>query len=440
MYYKFHFWASIITIVVVVGVLLGFVAYLILLERKIAAWVQDRLGPNRVGPYGLFQPLADGLKMFLKEDIIPSHVDRIFFLLAPALAMGTALLAFAIVPFGPTRTPPRTTWPETTLEEQGRSQSLFSKPNREQEEARLLGEAGLLGGTSGTDSQTFRDELESYNNVSFQGIIAPHVDIGILFAFAASSLAVYGTIMGGWSSNNKYSLMGGLRAGAQIISYEIPFGLSILSVVILTGSLNLEQMIGWQVTHGWSVFYQPLGFLVFLTSMFAETNRVPFDLVEAEQELVGGFHTEYSAMKFGLFYLGEYTHMVTTSFMLVTLFFGGWELPWIATADSWGGIKLLVFIVKMVLVIILYMQVRWTILRFRFDQLMNLAWKGLIPLTLLNLVSVMVVTHLMEAGSPWWLRMAVLFGISLVLVFGIGVLGARSSQRSAIRTTSNAKC
>jgi NADH-quinone oxidoreductase subunit H len=357
---------TIITIAAVLGVILGICAYLILAERKISAWMQDRLGPNRVGPGGILQPIADGLKFLFKEDIIPVHVEKFFYLLAPALALTTALFAFAVVPFGPTNVP---------------------------------------GG------------LPSEN---YQFVIAPGVDIGILFVFAIGSLNVYGVVLGGWSSNNKYSFLGGLRSTAQIVSYEIPMGMSILGVVLMTGSLNLERIIGRQVEYGilgWNIWYQPLAFLLFLTSVFAECNRLPFDLPEAEQELIGGYHTEYSAMKFAMFFLGEYSHMITTSFLLVILFFGGWDFPGISQLGGVLGIvlKVLVVFLKMSSFIVFSMLIRWTIPRFRFDQLMALAWKVMIPLALLNLVSVMVIKQVNL--SPW-----VLLPISLVLLLGAAVV------------------
>jgi NADH-quinone oxidoreductase subunit H len=392
MYYESHIWWTVITIVVVMGILQAGVAYLVLLERKVAAWAQDRLGPNRVGPLGLLQPLADGGKFFLKEDIIPSHVDKLFFLLAPCIAVGTATLAFAVVPFGPTAAPPQITWAQSTTE----ASRLYTP-----------------------EVQAAKDR---YND-SYQFVIAPHVDIGILFVFAISSLAVYGIILGGWSSNDKYSLMGALRSSAQLVSYEIPMGLSILGVLLLSGSLNLERIIDQQLHHGWNFVYQPLACLLFLTSMFAECNRLPFDLPEAEQELVGGYHTEYSAMKFMLFFLGEYTHMITTSFLLIILFFGGWQFPWIAEWDSFWLLKLIVFIVKMFLVICFYMLVRWTLPRFRFDQLMGIAWRVLIPLALANLLAVMVVKQLAETyGWANWLQAVVLFAVSIVLIVLTGAL------------------
>ena len=357
----FSLWITIVTIVVVMGVMLGICAYLIYVERKIAAWVQDRLGPNRVGPFGLLQPIADGLKFLFKEDIIPERVDRLLYLLAPAVSVTAALLAFAVVPFGPTE-----------------------------------------------------------NGYHF--VIAPGVDIGIVFVFAVTSLTVYAIILGGWASNNKYSFLGALRSSAQLISYEIPMGMSILGVVLLTGSLNLEEIINHQARGGiwhWNIWYQPLAFLLFLASVLAECNRLPFDLPEAEQELIGGYHTEYSALKFGMFFLGEYTHVVTTSFLLVILFFGGWDFPGIALIGGMGGtiLKLIVFLLKMSSFVVFYMLIRWTLPRFRFDQLMGLAWKVMIPLALVNLVCVMVARQMGWDQHPLWLLL-----VSLIVLVSAGLL------------------
>ena len=357
--HDFNLIETLLTIAAVLGVILGTCAMLIFVERKIAGYVQDRLGPNRVGPGGLLQSVADGLKFLLKEDIIPRYVDKVLFIMAPAIAMTTALFAFAVVPFGAT-TPP--------------------------------------------DAADYKD--------SYQFIIAPGIDIGIVFIFAATSLAVYAIILGGWSANNKYSFIGGLRSSAQFISYEIPMGISILGVVLLTGSLNLERIIWHQTGPGvWNIFYQPLSFIIFLLASLAECNRLPFDLPECEQELVGGYHTEYSALKFALFFLGEYTHLITISFLNVILFFGGWHFPWIAGPDAGWLIKLLVFAGKVTFFIVFFMVVRWTLPRFRFDQLMALAWKVLIPLALANLVCVMIVKQL--AWTPW-----LLLPVSLGLLVG----------------------
>ncbi|HMC67070.1 MAG TPA: NADH-quinone oxidoreductase subunit NuoH [Gemmataceae bacterium] len=378
MYTWRDFWITVITIAVVMGALQLTCAYLILLERKIAAWVQDRIGPNRAGPRGLFQPIADGLKFLFKEDIIPSHVDKVFYLLAPAVAAGTATLAFAVVPFGPTSADP--------------------------------GE--------------------------YQFVIAPRLDIGILFTFSITSLAVYGIILGGWSSNDKYSMLGALRSSAQLISYEIPLGLSVLGVILFTGSLNLERAIQQQIEGGWNILYQPLAFLIFLVGVLAECNRLPFDLPEAEQELVGGYHTEYGALKFGLFFLGEYTHMITTSFLLATLFFGGWHVPWLqGWIDGLGFgaviIKLGVFVLKASFFIVFYMLLRWTLPRFRFDQLMGLAWKVLIPLALVNLVCVMIVEEAIRANGLSHAWRWSLLPISLVIVGASAMAAAKLPRRPA---------
>jgi NADH-quinone oxidoreductase subunit H len=386
MYHEFHFWFTAIAIVVVLGGVLGLCAYLILLERKIAAYTQDRLGPNRVGPWGLLQPIADGLKFLLKEDIVPSHVDKVFYLLAPAVAVSTAMVAIAVVPWGaPTdyQPPPSVPWPQTVAQE-----SQLHTPE-------------------------VRAEIERYDH-RFHYMIAPHIDIGFLFAFAVGSLAVYGIILGGWSSNNKYSLLGALRSSAQIISYEIPMGMTVLGVVLMARSLNLETIIAKQVfVTGWNFLYQPMAFLLFLTAVYAECNRLPFDLPEAEQELVGGFHTEYSSMKFALFFLGEYAHLITTSLLVVVLFMGGWYIPWVVGPEAPAVLKVLSIGLKMMLFILLSMFIRWTLPRFRFDQLMGLAWKVFIPLALLNLLCVMTVQYL---DFPLWLQGVVLFPVTLILL------------------------
>jgi len=270
---------TVITIAVAMGAILTACAYLVLAERKVSARMQDRIGPNRVGPWGLLQPLADAIKILLKEDISPSNVDIFLFTIAPTISVFTTLLAFAVVPFGPV------------------------------------------------------DQSLSW----LRFIVAPHVDIGIVFIFAITSLAVYGVILGGWASNNKYSALGSLRASAQVVSYEIPLGMSVLGVALLSGTLNLEQILAKQADAGiwgWYVWYQPLACLIFFTSALAESNRLPFDLSECEQELVGGYHTEYGGFRFVLFFLGEYAHVVTISFLTIILFFGGWHFPWIATAES----------------------------------------------------------------------------------------------------------
>jgi NADH-quinone oxidoreductase subunit H len=359
---------TLITIAVAMGAILTACAYLVLAERKVSARMQDRIGPNRVGPWGLLQPLADAIKVLLKEDISPSNVDIFLFTIAPTISVFTTLLAFAVVPFGPV------------------------------------------------------DQSLSW----LRFIVAPQVDIGIVFIFAITSLAVYGVILGGWASNNKYSALGSLRASAQVVSYEIPLGMSVLGVALLSGTLNLEQILAKQADAGiwgWYVWYQPLACLIFFTSALAESNRLPFDLSECEQELVGGYHTEYGGFRFVLFFLGEYAHVVTISFLTIILFFGGWHFPWIATAESaYTGawlVKIGVLLAKVGTVILIIMLIRWTIPRFRFDQLMALAWKVLIPLSLANVLIVMTV--LQFEWNRWWL-----LPLSLALFSAAGVLSVNA--------------
>ncbi len=361
--------------VLAIGIVLGSTmfacAYLIWLERKLAAWVQDRVGPNRVGKFGLLQPLADGLKFILKEDVVPTHVDKALYFLAPSISVFTTFLAFSVVPFGPSS----------------------GKPGE------------------------------------FQFVIVPQLDIGILFLFAATSLAVYGIILGGWSSNNKYSMLGALRSSAQVVSYEIPLGMSLMGVILLTGSLNLEQAINHQAAGGilgWHFWYQPLACSIFFLSALAESNRLPFDLPECEQELVGGYHTEYSAMKFAMFFLAEYTHVITVSFLVSILFFGGWHFPWIAEPDSvYRGaivVKVLVLLAKVFATILFIMLIRWTIPRYRYDQLMSLVWYGLLPLTMLNLVCVIFVKEF-ELPEAW------LLPASLAMFVGATIISAQAAKR-----------
>lgn len=361
---------TLLTIGGVLGGTLGACSYLIYIERKLAAFIQDRVGPNRVGPFGLLQPIADGLKFLLKEDVIPAHVDKFLFILSPAISVFTTLLAFSVVPFG----------------------------------------------------AASKDGI-------FPWIVAPNVDLGIVFIFAVSSLAVYGVILGGWASNNKYSALGSLRASAQVISYEIPLGMSVLGIALLGGTLNLEKVIDVQATGlaGWNFWYQPLACLIFFIAALAESNRLPFDLSECEQELIGGYHTEYSALKFALFFLAEYTHLITISFLTVILYFGGWHFPWFATAASnYTGaefVKFGVLLFKVLSVIILIMFIRWTIPRFRFDQLMGLAWKVLIPLSTANVVLTMVVREF--DLNRWWLTVG-----SFILFLTAGFLAIDPLGRS----------
>jgi NADH-quinone oxidoreductase subunit H len=463
MYFPFDqttFWITLILIAALLGVIQGTCAYLILAERKISAWAQDRLGPNRVGPFGLLQPIADGLKFLFKEQIVPGHVDKVFYFLAPAIAVSTALLAIAVVPFGPTTVPPtlldrrtdemvvRSAQPltEEVLKTLEKNTDYRNEPRgpiwprTEAEKAWVLAADSAWAKAKGEKS--FGQRLDDYN-ATVQFVIAPHIDIGIVFVFAVGSLAAYAIVLGGWSSNNKYSLLGSLRSSAQLISYEIPMAMSVLGVMLITGSLNIERMIATQADYhgfGWNILFQPMACLLFVTSVFAECNRLPFDLPEAEQELVGGYHTEYSGMKFALFFLGEYAHMITTSFLVVALFFGGWLLPFVTTPDSsetFGVVldailKLIVFAAKMALFIAFYMFIRWTIPRFRFDQLLGLAWKVMMPLALVNLVVVLLVKHYQPFGefSDWILLPASL--IILVVAAVVGLKMPRGPTRATV--------
>jgi NADH-quinone oxidoreductase subunit H len=358
-----------LTIGIALGAILTTCAYLILLERKLSAWMQDRLGPNRVGPFGLLQPLADGVKLMLKEDVIPDHVDKFLYVLGPAIAVFTTMLAFAVVPFGPV----------------------------------------------------------SHEPGEFPFVIAPQIDLGIVFIFAVTSLSVYSIILGGWASNNKYSALGALRASAQVVSYEIPLGMSVVGLALLHHTMSLEKILLHQAEAGiwgWSIWYQPVAAIIFFTAALAESNRLPFDLTECEQELVGGFHTEYSAMKWAMFFLGEYTHMITISYLMSVLFFGGWHCPFIAEATSaypfaWA-VKVAVLLFKVSCFIVLIQLIRWTIPRFRFDQLMGLAWKVLIPLATANVVIVMCV---LEFGlSEFWL-----LPLSVGLFAAVGLIGTQAT-------------
>lgn len=386
----FDLTSTAIVIVALVACVMGLCGYLTLSERKLSAWMQDRLGPNRVGPGGLLQPLADGGKFFLKEEVIPSHVDKIFYILAPAVAVGAALLALAVVPFGPTYPAPD---PVPSAAPPG-------DPN---------------------PVATFEQQQKDYQS-HFNFVLVPGLDIGVLYVFAIGSLAVYGVILAGWSANNKYSLLGCLRASAQIISYEIPLGMAVLGVFLIVGSLNPEMIVAWQVTHAgyWLILVQPLALLLFMTSLYAEDNRLPFDLSEAEQELVGGYHTEYSSLKLGLMLLSEYVHLVVSSFMVTALFLGGYTLFGLENAFEGNlvanaAVKVVIVCGKMVALCLFAQLVRWTIPRFRFDQLMNLAWKVMMPLALLNLLCVMAVK---QFGWSLW----VLTGTSIVLFVGAGLL------------------
>ncbi|MHC5002735.1 MAG: NADH-quinone oxidoreductase subunit NuoH [Planctomycetota bacterium] len=335
---------SVIVILIIVHAMLGASAYLILLERKLSAWMQDRLGPNRVGPRGLLQPIADGLKLFIKEDFLPVHADRTLFIIAPAISAMTGLIAFAVIPWGGVL-------------------DLTTIPFAEA--------LGVL------------DLPEAMQRVK---VAAANVNIGVVYLIAVTSLGVYGIVLGGWASNNKFSFLGGMRASAQMISYEIPLGLALLSLILTAGTIRPDVIVAQQLEGQWYLLHQPLAALIFYVCLLAEANRAPFDLAEAEAELVGGWHTEYSSMKWALFFLGEYMHIIVGSAFFAVLFLGGWSLNpftgWDLPVEGGLLMALLqmgVMFGKVFLMICLTMAIRWTLPRFRFDQLMRLAWEGMIP-------------------------------------------------------------
>ncbi len=338
----FLLWTSALKTAAILGIVLTMVAYSVWAERKVSAFIQDRIGPNRVGWAGLLQPIVDGVKLVLKENFVPAGVSKIYFSLAPALAFIPAILVLAVLPFG---------------------SSLFGVP-----------------------------------------MVIANLDTGILWVFAVSSLGVYGIVLAGWSSNSKYPFLGGIRSSSQMISYELSLGLSVIPVFLITGTLNLGEIVQYQVQNGWMIFpawihgfslekllaWIPmlLSFLVFMVAMFAETNRLPFDLPEAEQELVGGYHTEYSSMRFALFFLGEYAAMIAGAGVIVTLFLGGWSLPFVPDGSQgwlWGLVNIGAFFAKVAAIIFFFLWVRWTLPRFRFDQLMKLGWYVFFEVALVNI-------------------------------------------------------
>ncbi len=322
---------------------LGVAAYQTYFERKLAAWIQDRVGPDRAGPFGILQPIADGTKMFLKEDFIPAKADKWLFIIGPGISMFTALITSAVVPWG------------TNLNLFGRDISL---------------------------------QVADFN-------------IGILFVFGVVSIGVYGIMIGGWASNNKYSLYGAIRASSQMISYELAMGISAITIVMLSGSLSLNDIVKSQHGMNWNIFYQPVAFFIFFITSLAELNRAPFDLPECESELIGGYHTEYSSMKLGLYLFSEYTSMFVSSAIMAILFFGGYNFPGM---DAFSGntlaiLSIAAFALKIFLFIFVIMWIRWTIPRFRFDQLMHLGWKVLIPVAIVN----MLITGLVVAWNQGWM-------------------------------------
>jgi NADH-quinone oxidoreductase subunit H len=353
---------SVILIAVMLGVFLGACAYSILLERKLSAWMQDRVGPNRVGPKGLIQPLADGLKFLLKEDYTPSTVDKALFMLAPGLIMLPAMIGFVIIPF-----------------------------------------AGHIDLTAFVQWLGIAEAGATYSVV----MMGATINIGLIYLVAVGGLGVYGVALGGWASNNKWSFLGGLRASAQVVSYEIPMGLALLCVVLLMGSASPLSIVEQQVGGTWNLVHLPIVAVIFYTCLLAEANRAPFDLAECESELVGGFHTEYSSMRFAMFFLAEYFHIITGAGFFTLLFLGGWSLnPFtgldLPIAGEWwlGLIQLAVVVTKMALLVAFAMVIRWSLPRFRFDQLMRLAWEGMIPTTLFM---VLVVSFFIFLGWQEWM-------------------------------------
>ncbi len=306
--------------------------YSTLIERKVAGWFQDRHGPNRAGPWGLLQPLADGLKLFFKEEFMPNSADKFLYILGPSLTMFIALLTSAVIPWGPDL---------------------------------------VING------QTYALQVADIN-------------IGILYIFAIVSIGVYGIMIGGWASNNKYALLGAVRASSQMISYELAMSLSIITIVMMTGSLSMRDIVAQQQGFNWNIIYQPLGFLIFLICAFAETNRAPFDLPECETELVGGYHTEYSSMKLGFYLFAEYINMFISGAVMATLFLGGYHFPGLdklgLSPNVFAFVGFMVLFTKITFFGFIYMWIRWTLPRFRYDQLMRLGWKSLIPLAILNVV------------------------------------------------------
>ncbi|MBN2505887.1 MAG: NADH-quinone oxidoreductase subunit H [Verrucomicrobia bacterium] len=335
---------SAVKIVVAFSVLMVLVAYVVLIERRLCAAIQDRLGPNRAGPFGLLQPVADAVKAFLKEDFTPAHVRRAYYWAAPAIVMFPAILNLAVIPFG--------------------------------------------------------------SRLGDQEMVIADLNIGIVYAFGIASLGVYGIVLAGYAANSKYPLLGGLRSGAQMISYEVSMGLAVIPLFMVVGSLNLGDVIASQqgrlpwlpILPNWAVFQNPmllLSFVIFLGASFAETNRLPFDMPECEQELAGGYNVEYSSIRFALFFMGEYASMILASAILTTLFFGGWTLPVfgldrVATAWWQGAAQIGIFLAKMMVFILGFIWVRWMLPRFRYDQLMRLGWNRFLPLALANIAATTV--------------------------------------------------
>ncbi len=362
--------ATVVKMLLIFTIYMVGVAYTTLAERKISAWIQDRHGPNRVGPWGLFQVLADGVKNIMKEETMPGDVNKALFVLAPALAFVPALIAWAVIPFG---APLPTPWGKIDL-------------------------------------------------------VVADLPIGFLFTLAITSIGVYGIVLAGWASNNKYALLGGLRSSAQMVSYEIAMGMSTVCVLLMAGNVSLNEIVMQQATMGWNALLLSIAAFLFLVAAFAETNRVPFDLPEAESELIAGYHSEYSAMKFSMFPISEYANMITASAMFVTLFLGGWDIPftqWDNTGPATVAKALLtslLFAGKVLFFVFFYIWVRWTLPRFRYDQLMSLGWKLMLPVALAYIVVVASVLLALDAAGvarTGWAFKGALMGINVVL---LGVL------------------
>ena len=381
---------SVIKLVVVFSVMLVGVALLTLMERKVSAWMQNRRGPNRVGWAGLLQPAADGLKNILKEETSPAEANRVLFVLAPAMSFIPALMLSAVIP--------------------------FAAPLK-------------------LDFDFTLGPLGRFVHHGLMPMVVADVPVGFLFVLAISSMGVYGIALAGWSSNSKYSLLGGLRASAQMISYEVAMGMSLIPVLLLSGNVSFSAIITEQARSLWFVGPLFLSFFIFLIAGFAETNRLPFDLPEAESELITGYHTEYSAMKFSMFFIAEYANVVTVSAMLATLFFGGWDIPFTRVDESgvwyWVIASFLMFFVKTFFWIFFIMWIRWTLPRFRYDQLMALGWKVLLPVSLAYIMliatAIYLLQHVAGVASPT-ARALILTAVSLVL----GIVVFRVLDRGAI--------
>jgi NADH-quinone oxidoreductase subunit H len=362
------FVATVIKMIALFTVWMVGVAYMTLAERRVSAWIQDRRGPNRVGPHGLLQPLADGVKNIMKEETLPPYANKAIFFLAPMLAFAPAMMAWAVIPFG-------ASW----------------------------------GSKWGRIDMVFSD-----------------LPIGFLFVLAITSLGVYGIVLAGWSSNNKYALLGGLRSSAQMVSYEISMALSLIPVLLITGNVTLSAVVNTQATmHVWNALTLGVACFIFITAAFAETNRLPFDLPEAESELITGYHTEYSAMKFSLFFIAEYANMMTASAMIATIFFGGWDIPF-TQADNVGAVSfplvllsMLIFALKCAFFLFLFIWIRWTLPRFRYDQLMSLGWKVFLPTGLAYIVIIAAIVLALDAAG---IERGLVYGLILFAVNAVMLL------------------